>query len=87
MLVGDVSESNHNWTGKCPRCGGSLPLNSGDGIRSVMFAASPSEELCERCLNGHEPGWLEYPSGADWWLGRRIQRSRFLKWLMSGRSD
>ena len=47
-----------------------------------MYAASPPQELCVRCLTGHDSDWFEYPE-SDWWLGRWLMRSRFVRWFMS----
>jgi hypothetical protein len=52
-----------------------------------MYAASPPEELCVRCLTGHDSDWFEYPE-PDWWVGRWMMQRRFVRWLLSaGNSD
>jgi uncharacterized protein with PIN domain len=47
---------------RCPRCGGQLEPNSSGRGDSVIFAASPAEELCVRCLTGHSSDWVGDPS-------------------------
>jgi hypothetical protein len=67
--TGQSGESSGEGSERCPRCRGER-----DFVSSGFFAGPrPAEELCSKCLTGHEPGYVEMPE-PDWRFGRWLQR-------------
>ena len=64
---------------RCPKCG--RPLSTSTGAY-----AGPTwpGEVCSWCATGHGPGWVSDFAESDWFVGRWLERNRFMLWLRSG---